>query len=85
MVGFLLVTLGGLLIGTGEGYLIDLSLGVSLGPPLKSRNLGAVTPGIDGNYPFSVTVFFGKSTLLYFEVILIVILHYFIIQIYHKS
>ena len=36
----------GLMIGTGEGYLVGLSLGFTLGSPLKSPNHGAELPGM---------------------------------------
>ena len=42
---FSLVTLAGLIIGTGEGSLIGLSLGLPLGSPLESTNTGADMPG----------------------------------------
>ena len=35
-------TLGGLIIGTVEGYLVGLSLGLPLGPPPEFSNAGAV-------------------------------------------
>ena len=38
MVGVLLCTMPGLMIGTGEVSLVDLSLGLPLGYPLDSTN-----------------------------------------------
>ena len=42
MVGASLGTLGELIIGNGEGYLVRLSMGLTLGLPLEFLNPGAV-------------------------------------------
>ena len=63
LVGVSLGTLSGLMIGTGEGYFVGLSLGLPLGSPLGSPNPGDEIPGTLSSAPLEM--WFGSEVILF--------------------
>ena len=61
LVGFQLRTLASLMIGTGERYLVGLSLGLQLRSPLDSPNTGTDLPGTLLGAP--IRLWFGSDVL----------------------
>ena len=56
LVGFSLGSLDGLIIVTGEGYLVGLSLQITLGSPLESPNHVSKMPGMLLGAPFGLCI-----------------------------